>query len=194
MKKTLVTTIFFCLAMLIATPAPAGEMAGVTMDDTLRIGESTITLTGMGIRTKTFLKVRVYVAGLYMKNPSSDPQKIITADETKRLFIQGTGPTMKVEAIKEALWAGFDANTPDRPEDLQKKMETVANYFTEPAKKGDTFGFTYEPGIGTTVTIKGEKMQTVPGKDLMEAVFAIWFGDPPADKGLKKSVLKGLEN
>ena len=189
MKKTLVTTIFFCLAMLIATPAPAGEMAGVTMDDTLRIGESTITLTGMGIRTKTFLKVRVYVAGLYMENPSSDPQKIITADETKRLFIQGTGPTMKVEALRKALWAGFDANTPDRPEDLQKKMETVANYFTEPAKKGDTFGFTYEPGIGTTVTIQGEKMQTVPGEDLMEAVFAIWFGDPPADKGLKKGLL-----
>jgi hypothetical protein len=146
----------------------------------------------MGIRTKTFLKVKVYVAGLYMENPSKDPEKIITSDETKRLFIKGIGPTMKPKAIREALWAGFDANTPGRPAELQKKMETVAGYFTEPARKGDTFGFTYEPGTGTTVTIKGEKMPTVTGKDLMEAVFAIWFGDQPADKGLKESVLKGL--
>jgi hypothetical protein len=194
MKKAFIASIFLFFAVMVAMPVFSGELADVTMADTLQVGESTVTLTGMGIRTKTFLKVKVYVAGLYMENPSKDPQKIITEDETKRLFIQGIGPTMKAKAIKEALWAGFDANTPDRTEDLQKKMETVANYFTEPAQKGDTFGFTYEPGTGTTVTIKGEKMPAVPGKDLMEAVFAIWFGDQPADKGLKKSVLKGLEN
>jgi hypothetical protein len=193
MKKALFTSVCILLTAMIAVPVFAGELAGVSMDDTLLIGEKTVTLQGMGIRTKTFLKVKVYVAGLYMENPSNDPNKIISADETKRIFILGIGPTMKAKAIKDALWSGFDANTPDRPEDLQKKMETVADFFTEPAEKGDTFGFTYEPGKGTTVTIKGKAMGTVPGKDLMEAVFAIWFGDQPADKGLKESVLGGTD-
>jgi hypothetical protein len=193
MKKIFVVSVYLCLAILAAAPLSAGELAGVTMDDTISIGEKTVTLKGMGIRTKTFLKVKVYVAGLYMENPSDDPERIVSADETKRIFIRGIGPTMKAKAIKEALWAGFDANTPDRSEELQGKMETVANYFNEPAKKGDTFGFTYEPGTGTTVTIKGEAAGTVPGRDLMEAVFAIWFGDQPADNGLKESILSGLD-
>jgi hypothetical protein len=192
MKKVLFTSTCILLTALIAPTVSAGELAGVSMDDTLLIGAKTATLQGMGIRTKTFLKVKVYVAGLYMEHPSNDPDTIISADETKRIFIRGIGPTMKAEAIKDALWSGFDANTPDRSEDLQGKMETVSGYFTEPAEKGDTFGFTYEPDTGTTVTIKGKAMGTVPGKDIMEAIFAIWFGDQPADKGLKESVLGGI--
>lgn len=192
MKKALSISVCILLTALMAVPASAGELAGVSMDDSIRIGEKTVTLQGMGIRTRTFLKVKVYVAGLYMENPSSDPHKIISSDETKRIFIRGIGPTMKAEAIRDALWSGFDANTPDRPGDLQNRMETVAGYFTEPAEKGDTFGFTYEPGEGTTVTIRSKAMGTVPGKDLMEAIFAIWFGDQPADKGLKESVLGGI--
>jgi len=193
MKKAFFPSVCLFLAALVAVPATAGELAGVSMDDTRQIGEMTANLTGMGIRTRTFLKVKVYVAGLYMEDPTDDPQQIVSADETKGIFIQAIGPTMKAEAIKDALWTGFDANTDDRSEDLQKRMETVTEFFTEPAKKGDSFAFTYVPGKGTTVLVNNEAVGTVPGEDLMRAVFAIWFGDKPADAGLKESVLRGVE-
>lgn len=193
-----ITIAALALIMILAfTPwnLHAVEIAGVTLEDTVQVGDKTLELTGIGIRTKTFLKVKVYVAGLYMESPSTDPKQIISTDEAKRFFIQSIGPTMKPEAIKKALWAGFDANTPDRQGDLQQKMETVTNFFTEPAKKGDTFGFSYEPSSGTSVTINGKEMGTISGKDIMEAVFAIWFGDKLGDgglKALKKSMLEGM--
>ena len=36
-----------------------------------------IHLNGLGLRTATMLKVKVYVIGLYLENKSSDPQAII---------------------------------------------------------------------------------------------------------------------
>ena len=42
-------------------------------------------------------------------------------------------------------------------------------------------------------TIKDEVKGTISGEDFMRAVMAIWFGEKPADKGLKKSVLKGMK-
>ena len=171
--------------------ASAAELAGVTMPDTMEIGGKECKLVGMGIRKK-FSVIKVYVFGLYMENPSMDPVQIISSDEVKGMFIEGIGPTMSSKKIQSAWRKGFKENTPDPSEDLTTRMDKLVGLFTEEAKKGDTFNFTYVPGQGISTTIKKQEAGVIPGVDIMKALVAIWFGDKPADKGLKKSVLKGL--
>src|SRR5262249_60989392 len=50
--------------------ALAAELAGATLPDTLKAGEKTLKLNGLGLRKKAVFKV--YVGGLYLESPSKD--------------------------------------------------------------------------------------------------------------------------
>ena len=57
------------LAVLVLTvPATARELEGVTMPDSISVDGQTLALNGMGVRIKkvVFVKVKVYVGGLYV--------------------------------------------------------------------------------------------------------------------------------
>jgi hypothetical protein len=173
----------------------AGELAGVTMDDTMRIGEKNVTLAGMGIRTKTFLKVKVYVAGLYMEKPSKSADDIIGSDQAKAIVMNFLYKKVEGEKLQEGWRDGFEANTPSAGPDLKKRMDQFVSVFSATAMTGDRYIFAYEPGKGTTVMLKDDIKATIPGSDFASALMAIWFGDKLGDGGLKtlkKSILKGM--
>jgi hypothetical protein len=85
---------------------------------------------------------------------------------------------------------GFDKNSKASLPALTERIDQFNSYFDGSVKKGEEVVLTYVPGSGTEVVIKGETKGTVSGKDFMEALFKIWFGEYPADKGLKESILK----
>lgn len=196
MKKTAVLTLALILAFTIVPHTLfAGELAGVTMDDSIQIGGKTVTLTGMGIRTKTFLKVKVYVAGLYMEKPSTSTVDIIGSDQARAMVMSFLYKKVEGEKLQAGWREGFEANTPSAGPDLKKRMDQFVSVFSTAAMKGDSYIFAYEPGKGTTITLKGEIKATIPGADFASALMAIWFGDKLGDgglKSLKKSMLKGM--
>jgi len=192
MKKAAVSAIFVFLSVLIAIPVLAGEMSGVTMENTLTAGVSELALVGMGIRNK--FVVKVYVAGLYMAEPALAPEKIVDLDQPKAIRMHFLYKKVGAEKLREAWIEGFEKNTPGASEDLKNRMEAFVELFTTDAEKGDEYLFAYTPATGTIVTLKGREAATIKGSDFASALMAIWFGDHPADKGLKKSVLKGLKD
>jgi len=195
MKKTVLLTLaIFCFFTAVPTGVNAAELGGTTLDDTLQISGKTIDLTGTGIRTKTFLKVKVYAAGLYMENPSSDPEQIISSDQAKAMVMNFIYKKVGPEKLQESWREGFEANTPLATPDLKNRMDQFVSLFTAPALKGDRYIFAYEPGMGTTVMLRGEVKATIPGADFASALMSIWFGDKLGDGGLKelkKSLLEG---
>ncbi len=76
-------------ALSLAGPAVAGELAGVTLPDQVTVESRTLVLNGMGLREATFLKVDVYVAGLYLERKSSAADEIVSSDQAKRLVEKG---------------------------------------------------------------------------------------------------------
>ena len=191
----LILALGFVLAMA-PLPGHAAELAGVTLDETLRIGDATVNLAGMGIRTKTILKVKVYVAGLYLEKPSRDPSEIIRSDQAKAMVMIFLYKEVEGEKLQESWREGFEANTPSPAPDLKQRMEKFISLFSEPAVKGDRYTFSYDPGEGTRITLKGETRAIIPGSDFSAALMAVWFGDKLGDgglKSLKKSILEGLE-
>jgi hypothetical protein len=191
MKKILMITLCFCLSAFLPAPVLAGEMAGVTMENSITVAGSDLSLVGMGIRNK--LIVRVYVAGLYMSDPALDPEKIINSDSARAVRMHFLYKKVGAGKLREAWTEGFEKNTPEASQDLKKRMDFFVGLFTRDAEKGDEYLFSYTPGIGTTVTLQNQEVATIEGPDFASALMAIWFGDFPADKGLKKSVLKGLK-
>jgi hypothetical protein len=68
---------------MLDSAALAGELAGATLPDTLKSGEMTLKLNGLGLRKKAMFKV--YVGGLYLEAPSKNAGAILATDQAKAI-------------------------------------------------------------------------------------------------------------
>src|SRR5437879_7641667 len=105
---------------LIALPALAGELQGVFMPEQLSVEGKALKLNGMGLRTKAFFKV--YVAGLYLESTSNDADKILSADQVRRVDLQMKRDLGK-NKITEAIHDGVERNNKDKMPVLGPKLD-----------------------------------------------------------------------
>jgi hypothetical protein len=190
MRKTVVVLAAFVLTVIILLFAPmlnvhAASLAGVTMPDTLQIGSTKLVLNGMGLRTK--FVVKVYVAGLYLEQKSSDAGAILNADAPKRLamqFVHGASKSQMTNAFQDS----FEDNSPDAVKTMKGDVEKFLGA-VEPVKDGDQMVFTYVPGVGTTFAINGQDKVTISGAAFAQVLFSVWLGPKPPNADLKKGIL-----
>jgi Chalcone isomerase-like len=177
------------LALLAATAATAGaaELAGVTLPDQVSVGETTLVLNGLGLREATFLKVDVYVAGLYLPGKTTDPQRILDGDGPRRLqmtFVRDVGRADLVKGFAE----GFEKNSGTAMAALRARLDRFDGFLAD-MKKGETMVFTWEPGSGVRVEIQGREQGLIEGADFGRALLAVWIGPHPPNQGLKSGLL-----
>ena len=190
MRRSVVGTLSLAAVLVVSavlplgTTALAGELSGVTLPDTLKAGEKTLKLNGLGLRKKAVFKV--YVGGLYLESPSKDAGAILTADQAKAIrmhFLRDLTKAQLVEAFQE----GFEANVKDRAP--QKAAFDRMLALVPDVKEGATLTFAYVPGKGTTLSAGSKELGVFEGKGFADAVFAIWLGPKPPSEDLKKGML-----
>nr|WP_294524902.1 chalcone isomerase family protein [uncultured Rhodopila sp.] len=71
------------VSLWLLPPASAATLGGVDVPDTLRIDGQTLVLNGLGVRTLTFLKIRIYVGALYLPKKTSDARAILASPGPK---------------------------------------------------------------------------------------------------------------
>ena len=130
MRKTamLLTLALFALA----STSHAGTLANVTLPDTIQVGSTTLVLNGMGLRTKYMVKV--YVAGLYLAQKSSDPAAILKPDVTKRIVMHFVRDVSKNQ-LTDGFTESFENNTTaSSPHSTQSKTAKKSRSLTSPAQ------------------------------------------------------------
>jgi Chalcone isomerase-like len=175
------------LALAVALPAHAKKVAGVEFPDKVEVGGRELKLNGAGLRKKFIIKV--YAGGLYLAEPSRDPEAVITADAPKRVrmvFLRDVTRNQIMDAYRD----GFRANSAGPNLDaLLGKLKEIQPAIPDMREGAEMF-VTYVPGQGTTVAAAGAgKPVTVPGKDFADAMFRNWLGRDPADGDLKNALL-----
>lgn len=173
------------LALAPASPALAGELAGVTLADSAEVGGKTLTLNGLGLRKKAIFKV--YVAGLYLESEMSDPDAILAADAPRRV-VMALVRKVSADQLCGGWEDGLEGNTPDASADLQAAFKTLCDYMDD-VQAGDSLVFTYVPGTGTEVEVKGESKGTIEGKAFADALFSCWIGPKPPGEDFKEGLL-----
>ncbi len=180
--------VLVAILFMIAVPSVhAKELAGVTMPDKVVISGRDCSLVGIGVRTRFFVKV--YVGGLYMAEPSRDERVVISSDQPKRLVLHFVHSKVEKDKLVEAWREGFEKNSGPHMTLLKGRIDRFNSFFDNDVKRGEEAIITYVPGTGTEVAFRGVSKGAIEGKDFMEAVFKIWFGEKPADTGLKKGLL-----
>jgi hypothetical protein len=173
--------------LVLVLPAMAAELAGVEMPETLEVGGKRLQLNGLGLREATWLKVDVYVAGLYLEERTADAQSVLDAETHQSIQIVFVRK-VKRRSITEAWEQGFKKNAGPAVEQLQERIERL-NSWMEDFAPGDTMGFHRLPGAGAQVAVRGKLAGTIEGDDFARALWSIWLGDRPPNPGLKRGML-----
>lgn len=163
----------------------AGTLASVTLPDTVQAASTTLVLNGMGMRIKYMAKV--YVAGLYLPQKSTDPLAILKPDVPKRIvmhFVRNVSKSQLTDGFSES----FQNNTPEAAKTLKPDIDRLFSTL-DSVKEGDELVFTYVPATGTSLAIAGKETLTIAGPDFADMLFSVWLGPKPPNAALKKGIL-----
>jgi hypothetical protein len=186
MKRLLVIVL---AVLMMSTMVNAKQVGKVTLPDSLMAGTDELLLNGAGFRKKLFIKV--YAAGLYLKEKQTDPQKIIDADDPMAIRMHFVYKEVSGKKLVDAWNEGFVNGTGGNIASIKTEIDTFNAYFSEEAKKNDIYDIIYIPEQGVSVYIKGELKGTIKGLDFKKAVFSIWLGPKPISDSFKRKLLGG---
>lgn len=190
MKRISTTFCFVYLLISVSQLSAQSTISGVTLPGTMKVGNSNLILNGGGVRVKLFMDM--YVAGLYTGAKSNSGDAIAKANEAGAVRLHIVSSLVTTDRMKEAIIEGFKKSTGGNTAALQARIDKfVAVFSLEPIVKGNEFDIQYAPGEGTKVYKGGKLLQTVDGQDFKAALWGIWLGNDPVDKGLKEGMLGG---
>jgi hypothetical protein len=181
--------LLFLGAMSVALAQPI-EMEGQKFEPTVQVGGQNLNLNGVGLRRRAIFKV--YVAGLYTPQKSTNPATLINDKGPRRValrMLRDVDAASFIDSFNEGLKNNLsDAQLAALKQQIDALAATLKSIGE--AKKGDAINFDYTPDSGTRISVNGQpKGDPIPGADFFAAVLRIWLGDKPVDESLKKGML-----
>jgi Chalcone isomerase-like len=180
------------VAAALPLAAAAAEVAGVKLDDRVRIAPNApeLVLNGAGVRTRFFVKV--YAAGLYLTEKKTTAPEVLAVGGPRR-FAMVMLRDVTAAQLTDALNDGFKANNSPADQERHKaqlaELTAIMNALGG-AKKGEVVALDYLPEAGTRVQLNGEaKGKPIPDEGFYRALLRVWLGENPVDADLKKGLL-----
>lgn len=152
------------------------------------------TLLGVGLRTKTMLKVKVYAIGLYVDDAAlAGP------------LAKYAGKTTSPEFYRDLVWGDFgkhvvmkfvrDVSTSQIQEAFREVLPATARSrdafvacFGD-TKSGQEYVLRWAPGGTLETTVAGTAKPPIADKEFAAAVFSIWLGEKPIQDDIKRDLV-----
>jgi hypothetical protein len=179
-------SVLAALTLILEPIARAAELSGVEMPGARLIDGTTMRLNGIGLRTYSFLRIPIYVAGLYLERPSNNPDAIIRSMSKKLLDIRFLRDVDAGEARK-AWRDGLEHNCKSPcsldPSDVKRFLSAVPSMH-----KGDETTLFFSPG-GVEFKINGAPIGVIADLHFAEIILATFIGPEPPTARLKHELL-----
>jgi Chalcone isomerase-like len=156
----------------------------------IAVKDGDMTLLGVGLRTKTILKVKVYAIGLYvadsaiagpLKGKAGTPAlygELVNGDFKKEVvmkFVRDVSKDQIQDAFRETLNGA-------------SKADTWIQYFGA-IRSGEACAISWVPGTGLETKVVGVEKPPINDKEFAAAVFRIWLGEKPVQEDLKEDLV-----
>jgi hypothetical protein len=131
------------------------EIADVPIEARTSVEQKELLLNGAGLRTKYLFKV--YVAALYVQEPSSSANQIITQPGFKRMQLTLLRD-LSAKQLVESLQQGLEQNLSSAAlTALQPRLATFENVIERlhEGHKGDVLALDFMPNTGTQLRLNG---------------------------------------
>ena len=180
----------FLLLLSVAFAALAAEVAGVKLDDKVRVANTDLALNGAGLRKRAFFQV--YAIGLYLPEKKTAAAEAVAATGPKRVAIHMLRD-VNAGQFTDALTDGMKDNHSEADmkalDPRLKQLSAIMAQMKE-AKEGMRIALDWVPAAGTQVTVDGKATGApIAGEDFYRALLRVWLGENPVQADLKKSLL-----
>jgi hypothetical protein len=156
-----------------------------------KIGE--MSLLGVGLRTKTILKVKVYAIGLYVADSALPLLKGKTGADLYKDVVWGDFPKeVHLRLVRDVSASQMQESIREALENADKtRLDTFVSYFGD-IKTGQEYVLRWAPG-GTLETVaSGTPKPPIADKNFAGAVFGIWLGEEPIQDDIKRDLVSRL--
>lgn len=169
-------------------PGQAASISGLSLPDTYAAGGQNLVLNGLGIRTLTIFRVKVYVAGLYVTQKSRDARVILASTGPKVILMQFLHSASKADVEKqyregEARNCGHGECAASDQADFERLIAV-----TPGAAVGDTLAYLFTQR-GVRVLFNNQQVGDFNNPDLALRILAGFIGDKPPSEDLRAHLL-----
>lgn len=187
MKRRL-ALLALCGLLGLAGAGRAASISGYSLPDTYATGGQNLVLNGIGIRTLTIFRVKVYVAGLYVTQKSREARVILASPGPKVILMQFLHSASKADVEKqyregEARNCGHGECAPSDQADFERLIAV-----TPGAAVGDTLTYLFTQR-GVRVLFNNQQIGDFNNPDLALRILAGFIGDKPPSEDLRAHLL-----
>ena len=175
--------VLFALLSLYVQPAAGFDGCPASM----QLGEEKLVKNGAGNRTKMFLSL--YDCGLYLNQKSTNAKAIIASENSMAVRLKITSKFVSQAKMVAALNDGFTASTGGNTKAISAEITKFKACFSDAIKMNDEFVLAWVSGSGVVVYKNNVQKGVINSLELKKALFGIWLGDNPIDRGLKTAML-----
>jgi hypothetical protein len=173
------------LVLVLSTATEAAELDGIGMPETMEMSGTHLMLNGLARRTYSFLRIRIYVAGLYLEHYSSDADAILASSQAKLLHFVFMRD-IDAEAARRSWRESMDASC--RPP-CHLAAENVKRFLVPSVRKGETSTFFFT-AQALDISMNGKLVGRITDMGFVRVILATFIGAHPTSDELKRGLLR----
>lgn len=174
------------LLALIALPAHAVEVGGVSLPDSWPLPGQTLVLNGAGVREYGWFGIDVYAAALYLPVRMNDAETVLASAGPKVLSLHVLHGASVADTV--AAWAPYFTANCAAPCTLPKAQVEAFNALAPSTQKGDVETYLFE-GDAVTITHNGQRVGRIEGGGFARLLLSTWIGAAPTTAALRAALL-----
>lgn len=179
---------FISILFLISLKAHAVTVDGINFEDSVKIGNYTLSLNGIGIRKATFMKIKVYYGALYIVKPLTNLDELINSDEPKQIVMEFVRDVSSND-LKKTYSDSFISANPDSHLSMTSLFNEFNSNFFRSIKKGERMIFTFTSNGVSFKAGDDDESRVFGDGNFSKAIFKMWFINPQ-DKDLASGMLQ----
>ncbi len=158
---------------------------GTAFSNTVTVNQTRLDLQGAAL-LRYMVFIEAYTGALYLPDTADGSQAL--EDIPKHLVLEYR-VAISAEDFAKATEKKIRESVSDGEfQRLLPKISALNRLYRDVAPK-DRYALTYMPGSGTLLTYNTTPLGTIQGAEFARAVFSIWIGANPIDKGFRDKLL-----
>ena len=158
---------------------------GTAFSNTVTVNQTRLDLQGAAL-LRYMVFIEAYTGALYLPDTADGSRAL--EDIAKHLVLEYRVAISAEDFAKATEKKIRESVSDEEFQRLLPKITALNRLYRDVAPK-DRYALTYIPGSGTVLTYNSTPLGTIEGPEFARAVFSIWIGENPIDKGFRDKLL-----